>query len=306
MTTPPPFLRAPDRTLEVPGGAVHVFDSPGGNGDESMVRAFGEEWTKFHSVSPEDLHTAGNELFDVLPTAALGPGTRMLDAGCGSGRWTSWLADRVGHVDAIDPSRSVLKAASTHAGLRHVRWSMARMEDLPFPDSAFDLVLCIGVLHHLGDQGRALRESVRVLRPGGHYYVYMYYALENRGPLFRLAHRCSDLLRRGVHRLPGRAKRFVCDVLAVVVYAPMVGAVRLLKAFGGSAWEHLPLAYYHNKSFRLMRNDALDRFGTCHEQRSTRGRIRELLTSAGLEEVCFSERPPYWHAVARKAAVPTA
>jgi ubiquinone/menaquinone biosynthesis C-methylase UbiE len=44
-------------------------------------------------------------------------------------------------------------------------------EILPFTDTSFDLVLLIGVLHHLGDQSACLREVRRVLRKGGHVFI---------------------------------------------------------------------------------------------------------------------------------------
>lgn len=280
-------------------GVVHVFQDATEAGDAELLAGFGAEWTKFRSLSEKDLRTAGGELFDLLPTEGLGPSATVLDVGCGNGRWSRYLIDRVGHIDAIDPSRSVLSAAGLVGGDR-IRWSMARAENLPFNADSFDLVLCIGVLHHVQEPMRALKESLRVMRPGASFYVYMYYALEQRGRLYRWLFRASDALRRVIHRLPGPLKRGSCEVIAVLVYLPMVFLVRSLKHLGWSSWRRFPLAYYHDKSFHVMRNDALDRFGTSYEARYTQVQIREMLTEAGFEAVRFSEEPPYWHAIARK------
>ena len=51
-----------------------------------------------------------------------------------------------------------------------------------------------------------------------------------------------------------------------------------------------------------MRTDSLDRFGTRLEQRFSRAEIAAMMADAGLEDVRFSERPPFWVACGRKAA----
>lgn len=300
MSAAPPFHRPPERTVPVHGGQVQLFCAEADA--DPLIRSFGEEWTKFHRFSEADLRTAGEELFDLWP-AELDPATtRLLDLGCGSGRWTRYLAHRVAHADAVDPSGAVFHAAQANADLPQVRWSQARGEELPFADGSFDITLCVGVLHHVRDPRRVLAEALRTLRAGGCFYFYLYYAMEQRGRLYRWLHRASELMRRPIHRLPGAMKRPLCDVLAVLIYLPLVLLARMTKALGVPWWRRLPLAYYHNKSFRLMRNDALDRFGTAYEKRSTQAEITMLLHGAGFDEVRFSPQPPYWHGTARKPA----
>ena len=64
---------------------------------------------------------------------------------------------------------------------------------------------------------------------------------------------------------------------------------------------NFPLGAYRNYSFYTMRTDALDRFGTRLEHRFTKGQIREMMESCGLENVVFREDgEPYWIACGRK------
>jgi hypothetical protein len=130
--------------------------------------------------------------------------------------------------------------------------------------------------------------------------LYIYYSLDNRSGLYRALFAASDLLRRGISRLPRRSKFFVCEVVAVVAYGPFVLCARLFKRFGGDAWRHVPLSYYADKPWKVCRNDALDRFGTPLEKRFSQEEIRRMLLAAGMSEIRFSEHPPYWHVVARK------
>jgi len=70
--------------------------------------------------------------------------------------------------------------------------------------------------------------------------------------------------------MPKFIKHFICDAIATVVYWPFVQIVKIFKKLNISFYAKLPLAYYADKSFYIMRNDALDRFGTPLEQRFTK------------------------------------
>lgn len=89
----------------------------------------------------------------------------ILDAGCGTGGSTQEL-DRFGVVTGIDSSPDALGYAAARGLPRLVQGSV---EDLPFVDHSFDVVTSLDVLYHraVSDYGRALRETRRVMRPGG-------------------------------------------------------------------------------------------------------------------------------------------
>ncbi len=102
----------------------------------------------------------------------LRPGMRLLDAGCGPGTMTIDLAEIVspGEVVGIDIEPSQIELARTTAaerGASNVRFEVSDLYSLPFPDEAFDAVFLHGVLEHLRDPVRGLREVLRVLKRGG-------------------------------------------------------------------------------------------------------------------------------------------
>jgi SAM-dependent methyltransferase len=302
MSGIPSFTDSPTRVIMVGPRAVHCFDQAGEHRDEATIRSFGEEWGKFNSFDADEIELAGNEYFDIVPSALLGPEVVAMDLGCGSGRWTRYLSERVGRIEAIDPSEAVIHAARTHGDLEHVRWIQAGVDNIPFADGSFDLLVCLGVLHHVPDTPGAVRKAAAKLRPGGHMLLYLYYALDGRGWLYRTLFRASDLLRRIIHGLPGPLKRLVCDLIALFVYWPLRTLARLARSISGNGtwWVRLPLSHYHDKSMTVMRNDALDRFGTPLEQRFTKEEIRSMMTDAGLEDIRFSAKSPFWHAIGRK------
>jgi ubiquinone/menaquinone biosynthesis C-methylase UbiE len=286
--------------LQVEGRPVYDMLEAGGQADDALLGDFASEWERYGDVPDPELDLLAGELFDMLPEGRLAPDVRVVDIGCGGGRWSRWLSRRTGHVDALDPSDAVLHAARHNADRPNIRWSKARGEALPFPDGSFDLAICVGVLHHVADPQQLLREAYRVLRSDGRLYFYVYYALEDRGAIYKGLYHTSDLLRRMIHPLPFRVKHALSLVLASVVYLPLVVLVRMLKALGLKVWQRMPLAFYHNKSFRIMRNDALDRFGTSVEVRFSRDRINSLLEGAGFHRMAFSPHAPYWHGIATK------
>lgn len=99
-------------------------------------------------------------------------GMRLLDAGCGPGTITLDLAKRVapGEVVGIDQGPEQIEAARQHAvqqQAKQVRFEVADICALPFPDNSFDAAYCNAVLAHLQHPEQAVRELYRVLKPGG-------------------------------------------------------------------------------------------------------------------------------------------
>jgi hypothetical protein len=88
----------------------------------------------------------------------------------------------------------------------------------------------------------------------------------------------------------------VADVLAVVVYWPLARVARLVEKVGRDP-SSVPLFQYRHRSFYVMRNDSLDRFGTRLEKRYSKEEVRCLLEETGLEKVQFADGPPWWVAV---------
>ena len=95
-------------------------------------------------------------------------GKRVLDIGCGTGRWSRLVADRGGSVIGVDRSVSMVKEAKR----RSPEITFRRMDAvaLLLPDDGFDLAIAVTVIQHLSydEQVHALGELARVVRPGGH------------------------------------------------------------------------------------------------------------------------------------------
>jgi ubiquinone/menaquinone biosynthesis C-methylase UbiE len=93
------------------------------------------------------------------------PGLRLLDVAIGDGVYTSWLPEDWSIV-GIDISTTQLAACQRHNTGRDLRLVLGEAEDMPFRDHEFDAVLSNGGFNHFADPEAALREMVRVAKPG--------------------------------------------------------------------------------------------------------------------------------------------
>lgn len=282
---------------------INIFKrSIGENIDDEVVTSFGEEWLKFHAFQDNELEKLGKEYFDIVDDTILNKNTYVLDMGCGSGRYSKYIASKVGFIEAMDPSDAVGAANVLLKDVPNVRISKSSVDNIPFANNTFDFVMTIGVLHHIPDTLNAMKKCVEKVKQGGFFYVYLYYALDNRSLLFRFLFQLTNLLRLGVSSMPHGIKKFFCDMLAVVLYMPLILLGRILYRCGfKKAAISLPLSNYQNKSFFIIRNDALDRFGTKLEQRFSKVKIEEMMINCGLSNINFSNNEPYWHAIGKKS-----
>jgi hypothetical protein len=109
------------------------------------------------------------------------------------------------------------------------------------------------------------------------------------------------MLRLIISKLPASLKRLVCDLIAIVIYSPLIYLSKIIEKLGFPKLSNqIPLSYYKSHSFFIVRNDALDRFGTPLEQRFSRAEITKMMENCGLKNIIISENEPYWHAVGEK------
>jgi SAM-dependent methyltransferase len=110
-----------------------------------------------------------------LDRLGVAPGDWLLDAGCGGGRHCFGAIERGAHVVGLDLDLEGLRIA--RAGIHERRSAAAEkihggvlrgdVFGLPFDDDTFDRVICSEVMEHVHDYRAAVRELVRVVRPGG-------------------------------------------------------------------------------------------------------------------------------------------
>lgn len=277
-------------------------DSKKINMNADVVRDFGFEWSRFDqsSLRTVDQVEMFEGYFHIFPWDSLPPKSTGADISCGSGRWASLVAPRVGHLSMVDPSGEALAIArQSLSNAANVSFHQASVDGLPFEEGSLDFAYSLGVLHHVPDTAGAIRSVAHVLKPGAPFLIYLYYAFDQRPRWFRAIWRATDMLRRLVSRMPARLKYIFCDGIALLVYLPLARTAMLLERIGmlPDSW---PMSYYRNRAFYVIRTDALDRFGTRLEQRFSRQQIKIMLQSAGFTGIRFSDTQPFWCVVGIK------
>jgi SAM-dependent methyltransferase len=189
--------------FERTGGVIDVI-GPGPRGAEA------ERVEAFYAQSPFPGYAAGDDGAALLDRsrrspflaaldAAVAPGARILDCGCGTAQLAAFLAlaGLRRKVLGVDGCRAALLQADEfrrRAGVANLQLVRADLFDMPLPDAAFDVVVARGVVHHTPDPDAAIGHVARRVAHGGVLVLGFY------EPRARLAHR----LRRGVARLRGR------------------------------------------------------------------------------------------------------
>jgi ubiquinone/menaquinone biosynthesis C-methylase UbiE len=273
-----------------------------GNIDERTVASFGDEWSRMDQgkLNEKEKIAIFQDYFAIFPFDSLPEHAAGYDMGCGSGRWASLVAPRVASLHCIDASPEALAVARVNLNDQtNIIYLSSSVDRLGLPDASFDFGYSLGVLHHVPDTAAAIASCARLLKPGAPFLLYLYYALEDKPGWYRMIWRASELFRAIVNKFPAPLKAFSANVLAAALYWPLAKSALLCHKIGLDV-ENFPLSYYRDKSFYTMRTDARDRFGTPLEKRFTRVEIETMLAAAGFVKTRFSDRRPYWVAVAHK------
>ena len=188
----------------------------------NTVESFGFEWSWDNEPrTEEDLFWRVASRHELTPGAFRGH--FVLDAGCGAGDQSRWLLDRAGasRVVSVDLSQAI---AVTYQKLENnPNWLgiQGDLSGLPFGEPVFTFTYCEGVLANTQDSRAAVRQLLRVLRPGG-WIVATHLSL----PVSfagRLAHWLRSVLRSRLSRLDHTTLLFVTGCLAAGAHIPLFG-----------------------------------------------------------------------------------
>lgn len=136
------------------------------------LASFGLQWNKYE-VAHEDEDRATFQAKTGFSLAEL-KGLRVLDAGCGGGRYSRIAAEAGAEVVGVDHTTAVEKAARLCEQLSNVRFIQADLKKLPLEPASFDFVFSIGVMHHDADTRAVFDAVAKMVKPGGRYSVWLY------------------------------------------------------------------------------------------------------------------------------------
>lgn len=249
--------------------------------------SFGYEWQRF----PEMYEEWEKQFLNYMQPH--GPdffhGKKVLDAGCGNGRFAYYAAKYGAEVWAIDLGPAVEVARKNTASC-NVHVVQADLHNPPFALESFDFIYSIGVLHHLPDPEPAFQNLLRFLKPGGTVQIYLYWKPEQRPVKAALLSGVSAA-RRLTTRLPHNVVHLLAYPTALMAHVFLIWPYRILHRLPllNRVAEELPMKQYATLPFRVCVNDQLDRFSAPIENRYTRADVQNWLARASLEAARVGE-----------------
>jgi SAM-dependent methyltransferase len=164
------LICAAGHRFPVTGGLPRFVDSDG------YASSFGFQW-QVHARDQLDSATGAavsrTRLFKGTRWPERMPGELILEAGCGSGRFTEVLLSTGARVISFDYSAAAQVAHQAFAG-QGAEVCQASIYEMPYAPGSFDRVFCFGVIQHCPDVRAAFDALARMVKPGGHLAVDVY------------------------------------------------------------------------------------------------------------------------------------
>ena len=113
----------------------------------------------------------------------LKPGDNLLDTACGTGAFAIFSARRIKELRGVDISEGMIEIAKKHAAennLENIRFACHDVEQIPFGDNLFSVVVSKSAFHHMKNYGRVFAEMLRCCKEGGRICIEDIVAYENQ------------------------------------------------------------------------------------------------------------------------------
>lgn len=260
--------------------------------EDNYAGSFGFQWTAFSRVQLDSYN--GTEFSEERFRTITGwtpedlAGKRVLDAGCGAGRFAEIALKYRADLVAFDLS-SAADVCRLNVAPADPLVCQASIYELPFPPGQFDLVYCIGVIQHTPDPEASIRALCRMVRPGGRIALWIY-ERDWKSRLGTLGFKY--LLRPLFRRLSRRLQYSVCKALVAVFYPlawlcqplglPGKVVLRLLPIAAASL-QDVPLRTEDFKAWILL--DTFDMYSPAYDLPQTYGRVAAILTEESFERI---------------------
>lgn len=270
------------------------------NLNQKVIDGFGYEWEKY-DYNDEKISKDLDKQFDsyvktIDLTEFSSTNSIACDFGAGSGRWTERLLPYFHKMYALEPSDGAFEVLKNKFSKEtKVKILKETIGSNSLKEKSLDLAVSLGVLHHLPDTRKAIRDISITLKPGEVFLCYLYYNLENKNWFYRSLFKLSNEGRKIISRLPKWWKLQISKFIAITIYWPLSRFARIFELVGLDS-SNVPLHHYSSMPFLMLANDALDRFGTILEQRFSKKEINEMLMLCDfdLSTLKFSDSEPFY------------
>ncbi len=251
--------------FEIVRGVARFVDS------QAYTGSFGFQWNHFAKSQLDSANgtTRSRDTFVEKTGFALAElrGKRILDAGCGMGRFAEIVAAAGAEVHAVDLSAAADAAHDNLDGRGNITFYQADILNLPFAEGTFDYIYSIGVLHHTPNTRRAFERLAPLLRPGGRIAIWVY------STKLRLMIG-SEIIRPLTSRLPKPLLLELCRIAKPLYY------VHRLPVVGLATCALLPTSLNPEPEWRWL--DTFDWYSPRYQFKHTNDEVAGWFREAGL------------------------
>ena len=214
-------------------------------------------------------------------------GQRILEAGCGMGRFTQIALETGAEVFSFDLSNAVEANFKNNGDSPLVHIFQASIYQVPLRKESFDKVFCMGVVQHCPDVRGAFMSLVPYLRPGGEIVIDCYQRHTGLFPPLKYWARpfLTWMGPQGVHRFLSWVIPPAFEIKKALYKIPVIG-----KALGNlipiGPISHKPKYDYTDEELKQVKIlSALDMFSPVHDHPQTLETVRQWFAEAGLVDV---------------------
>lgn len=254
---------------------------------ENYADSFGLQWNRFAKTQLDSSigtdRSRDRFLHETLWDESQLRGKLVLDAGCGSGRFSEIALDLGARLVAIDYS-SAVDAASENLNSENLLIAQGDLAELPIPNESLDFVYCIGVLQHTKEPGKIVAELLRCLKPGGEITLTFY---ENSSWHVRLY--SKYLIRPLTKRIPDRGLLTIIERSSAVWFPLTNSLFRLPSPFSRIFRFMIPIANYVEFKYASIEAaraeailDTFDMLSPSYDKPIKKSEILKWVTNSGI------------------------
>jgi SAM-dependent methyltransferase len=243
------------------------------------LESFGRQWIAFDQAKADD-QVIWERFFREIPPEDLAEDV-AIDVGCGNGRFAQLTARKVKALVALDGSLAVRSAAHNLRSEPNVAVVRSDLRAAPFSNGTFDLVSCLGVLHHLEDPEEGFKAIERLVAPEGRLLIFIYSRPERFGPRTVALASVATARRVTIH-IPPRAMRIISWSIAMAAWLFIIGPGRFGERHSLRPLARMPLAAYRNLAFHNAWLNTYDLLMAPIEHRYVWAEVERWFREAGL------------------------
>lgn len=260
---------------------------------ENYADSFGYQWNKYARLQLDSANGSTNSRDRFYSITEWQPqqlaGARVLDVGCGAGRFAEIALAAGAEVTAIDLSGAVDACKNNLSDAPHLDVVQASIYDLPFRPESFDFVYSIGVIQHTPDPERSVKQICKLVKPGGQIGLWIY---DRNWKSYLGTLGFKYLLRPWTKRMSRDQVEAFSNYLEKLCW-PVNRRARRWGLPGKVIMRMLPVSCFHLQSVPLsdedfrewVRLDTFDMYSPAHDHPQKVAKVESWLREAGFVDI---------------------